>query len=67
MWLPSFPLHQHEESEEMCINVRGKMEHIKQVYKNMKRERRREGADAAEPDRQEGEVSTYFTESEDDD
>lgn len=33
----------------------------------MKRDRLRECVDATEPDRQQGEVSTFFSESEDDD
>lgn len=48
------------------MNVRKDGAH-KEGYKNMNRERLREGADANEPDRQEGEGSGVFSESEDDD
>lgn len=43
------------------------MEHIKSKSKTMKRERLGGGVDAMEPERQEGEVSTPFSESGDDD
>lgn len=50
----------------MCIDVRKDGAH-EEGCKNMKMDRLREGVDATEPDRPEGEVSTFFSESEDDD